>query len=41
MNIQEIKIQDILPYAKNQKKHDKKQIEAVAKSIERFGFGNF
>ncbi len=31
-------IEDIKPYSKNAKKHDKKQIQQVAASIKRFGF---
>jgi hypothetical protein len=38
MNIKNIDINLISPYARNQKKHDKKQIEQVANSIKRFGF---
>jgi len=33
-----IKIEEIKPYKKNQKKHPKKQIEQVANSIKEFGF---
>ena len=33
-----MKIQNIKPYEKNAKKHDKKQIQRVADSIKRFGF---
>ena len=38
MKINQIKIQDIKPYEKNAKKHPKKQVEQVAKSIKEFGF---
>jgi site-specific DNA-methyltransferase (adenine-specific) len=38
MNIQEIEIDKIKPYAKNAKKHDKIQIDNVAESIKQFGF---
>ena len=38
MEIKQIKIQDIKPYEKNAKKHTKKQVEQVAKSIKEFGF---
>lgn len=31
-------VKDLTPYAKNAKKHDKRQIENVAKSIEEYGF---
>lgn len=32
------KISELMPYDKNAKKHDKKQIAAVAESIKRYGF---
>lgn len=32
------KIAELTPYDKNAKKHDKKQIAAVAESIKRYGF---
>lgn len=38
MNIIEVKIGDIKAYSKNAKKHNEKQITAIAKSIEKFGF---
>lgn len=38
MDIKQIKISEIVPYAKNAKKHSKKQIEQVATSIKSFGF---
>jgi DNA modification methylase len=38
MEIKNIDINLILPYSRNQKKHEKKQIEQVANSIKRFGF---
>lgn len=38
MNIRSIRTEQIKPYSKNAKKHDKKQIQAVANSIERFGW---
>lgn len=31
-------IEQIVPYELNSKKHDKKQVDGIAKSIERFGF---
>lgn len=34
MNIKEIPISELIPYEKNAKKHDKKQIEQLMKSIE-------
>jgi len=37
MEIKSIKLSDIIPYKKNAKVHNKKQIESVAASIERFG----
>ena len=33
-----MKIENIKPYEKNAKKHPKKQVEQVAKSIKEFGF---
>lgn len=38
MNIEQMKVKDIIPYAKNAKKHNKTQIANVAESIKRFGF---
>ena len=38
MNIVNMKVKDLIPYAKNAKKHDKTQIANVAESIKRFGF---
>lgn len=38
MNIQNINIKNIKPYPANTKKHNKKQIENVAESIDQFGF---
>ncbi len=38
MDIKQVKIEELKPYSKNAKKHNKKQIDGVAKSIERFGF---
>jgi len=38
MKILKKSISDIIPYSKNAKKHDKKQIKQVAESIKRFGF---
>ena len=40
MKIENIKISEIKPYSKNAKKHDAKQIDAVAKSIKRFGWAS-
>lgn len=37
MNVQNIKTKDLVPYVRNQKKHDKKQIDNVAESIKQFG----
>lgn len=37
MDIKQVDIKSIKPYGKNAKKHDKKQIEQVAKSIKDFG----
>lgn len=38
MNIIEVKVSDIRPYEKNNKKHPQEQIEDVATSIKQFGF---
>lgn len=38
MNIENKPLADIVPYAKNAKKHDKKQIDNVAESIKQYGF---
>lgn len=38
MNIIEKKISDLKPYDKNAKTHPKKQVELLAKNIEKFGF---
>lgn len=38
MNITNMKVKDLIPYAKNAKKHNKTQIANVAESIKRFGF---
>lgn len=38
MNIKEIKITDIKPYKKNQKKHPDTQINNIATSIDKYGF---
>lgn len=38
MNITEINIEDIKPYAYNAKKHPTKQIQSIANSIKQFGF---
>lgn len=38
MNVVNVKLSDILPYDKNAKKHDKKQINNVAQSIKKYGF---
>lgn len=38
MQIINKKVKDLIPYAKNAKKHEQKQIDGVAKSIEQFGF---
>lgn len=37
MNVQNLKTSDLVPYLRNQKKHDKKQIDNVAESIKQFG----
>lgn len=38
MNVKNIPIGEIVPYAKNAKKHDKRQIDNVAESIRQYGF---
>ena len=37
-NMEKIKVEQLKPYEKNAKKHDKKQIELIANSIKEFGF---
>lgn len=38
MNVQNVKIGVLKPYERNNKKHDKKQIDNVAESIRQYGF---
>ena len=38
MKIEQIKLSELTPYEKNNRKHPKKQIDLLAKNIERFGF---
>lgn len=38
MVIEERKVSDLIPYEKNAKKHDQRQIKNVAESIKRYGF---
>ena len=38
MDVKNIHIGEIVPYAKNAKKHDKRQIDNVAESIRQYGF---
>lgn len=38
MDVIQKKLSEITPYAKNAKKHDKKQIANVAESIKQYGF---
>lgn len=38
MNIKEVAISTIVPYAKNAKKHDKKQVHNIAESIRKYGW---
>ena len=38
MNIKDVKLSDIKPYAKNQKKHPESQINNISKSIKKYGF---
>lgn len=38
MIIEDVKIADIKPYERNQKKHPESQVKNIAKSIEKYGF---
>lgn len=38
MNVETRSVKELIPYAKNAKKHDKRQIANVAESIKQFGF---
>lgn len=38
MNIKNVAVKDLIPYANNTKKHDKTQIDNVAESIRQYGF---
>lgn len=38
MNVVQKNVNDLIPYAKNTKKHDRKQIANVAESIKQYGF---
>ena len=38
MKIQELKVSDLIPYVRNNKKHTDDQIDLVAASIKKFGF---
>ena len=40
LKIEKINIAEIKPYSKNAKRHPKKQIEQIKKSIEDFGFND-
>jgi ParB-like chromosome segregation protein Spo0J len=40
MNIEQMKLADIIPYAGNAKKHDDRQIKNVMESIKQFGFAH-
>ena len=40
LKIEKINITDIKPYSKNAKRHPKKQIEQIKKSIEDFSFND-
>ena len=40
MTIEQIKTSDLIPYARNAKKHDAGQVAAIAASIKEFGFNN-
>lgn len=38
MEVKSLKLDSIMPYGKNAKKHDKRQINNVAESIKQYGF---
>lgn len=40
LKIEYLDISELLPYAKNARKHDKKDIDNIAKSIEKYGFND-
>jgi DNA modification methylase len=40
MNIEHVQTEDLIPYARNAKKHDAAQVAAIAGSIREFGFNN-
>jgi hypothetical protein len=40
LKIEKLNITDIKPYSKNAKRHPKKQIEQIKKSIQDFGFND-
>lgn len=40
LKIEKINIAEIKPYSKNAKRHPKKQIEQIKKSIQDFGFND-
>ena len=40
MNVINVKLPEIKPYAKNAKKHPPDQVERIANSIKEFGFHN-
>lgn len=40
LKIEKLNIKEIIPYSKNAKRHPKKQIEQIKKSIEDFGFND-
>jgi len=40
MNIEKVKIDNISKYENNAKRHSKKQIEQIKKSIQEFGFND-
>lgn len=39
-NVRKVRLQDLTPYAKNARIHDKKQVDLIARSIQEFGFLN-
>lgn len=40
LKIEYLDISELLPYAKNARKHDKKDVDNIAKSIEKYGFND-
>jgi ParB-like chromosome segregation protein Spo0J len=40
MNIEQRKTGELIPYARNSRTHDEKQVQQIASSIKEFGFNN-